>query len=139
MPEVALNVPFEASEIVHIAAEELQARMRSLGPLQGGKEYVAFSIDYQVKIRLRRAGESAIDERETLAWGKLEKGVLIAPDCIDAAGEGNLIPNTEATEVASAYQSKDPNEERVNRDMALTVETGDGRGGKIRKKVKVKG
>jgi hypothetical protein len=38
------------------------------------------------------------------------------------------------------HKSKvDVNEERLDHDMPLSVETGDGRGGKITKKVKVKG
>ena len=123
--EVAVAVPFEAGEIIHIVAEELQARLRGLSPLSQSKEYAAFSVDYQVKIRLRRTGETRADERETLAWGEVSKGE--SPYVTD-----------EATFVSSTYESKDPNEERVDRDMALTVETGDGRGGKIRKKVKVK-
>lgn len=123
MPEIALNVPFEASEIVQIVSEELQSRMRGLSPLQGGKEYASFTVDFQVKIKLRRAGEQASDARETLAWGGVSRG------------EG--LPDAEA-EDSSTYQSKEPNDERVDRDMPLTVETSDGRGSKVRKRVKVK-
>ena len=72
--ETAVNVPFEAGEIIHIVAEELQARLRGLSPLSQSKEYAAFSVDYLVTVRLRRTGETAADERATLAWGKVEKG-----------------------------------------------------------------
>ena len=129
MVETAVNVPLEAGEIIHIIAEELQARLRGLSPLSQSKEYAAFSVEYQVKIRLRRTGETKTDERETLAWGTIKRATTVHPCplrsrfCIDES---------------STYESKDPNEERVDRDMPLTIETGDGRGGKIRKKVKVK-
>lgn len=151
MQEIALNVPFEASEIMQIAAEELQARMRTLSPLQGGKEYAGFTLDYQVKIKLRRAGETT--EKETLAWGTVAKGnmqAVAAPAEVDGCpydpfstfgvfqGEPALVGETLTGEVDSQFKSDEPNVERVNRDMPLTVETGDGRGGKIRKKVKVK-
>lgn len=129
MAEVALNVPFEAGEIMHIVCEELQARMRGLSPLQGGKEYAAFSVDFQVKIRLRRAGEYPEQARETLAWGTASKG---------DNGATVTVEEMDILEENSHFESADPNEERVNRDMPLTVETGDGRGGKIRKKVRVK-
>jgi hypothetical protein len=126
--EIAVNVPFEASEIIHIVAEELQARLRGLSPLSQSKEYAAFSVEYQVKVRLRRTGETKADERETMAWGTVEspKGVVFQED--------NVVLDV----LSERYESKDPNEERVDRDMPLTVETGDGRGGKIRKKIKVK-
>lgn len=131
MQETALNVPFEAGEIIHIVAEELQARMRGLSPLTGSKEYAAFSVDYHVKIRLRRAGETIVEARETLAWGNVTKGT-----------DGKAVPLTEdhiAIEEKSHFDSKDPNEERVARDLPLTIESGDGRGGRIRKKARVKG
>jgi hypothetical protein len=134
MPEIALNVPFDSGEICQIVGEELQARLRGLSPLQGNKEYAAFSVEFQVKIKLLRAGEQPTEARDTLAWGKAEKGILPSAEDLDAASQDMEI--SEAT--SSTYESKDPNEERVERDMPLTVETGDGRGGKIRKKVKVK-
>lgn len=129
MPETAINVPFDASEIMEIAKQELEKRLRGLSPLQGAKEYAAFSLDFQVKILLRRAGETQKDARETLAWG----GVSL-PSAAD------LEAVSEEVEIRySTYQSKDPNEERIERDMPLTVESTDGRGGKKRRKVRVKG
>ena len=122
--EVAINVPFDSGEICHIVGEELQTRLRGLSPLQGSKEYAAFSVEFQVKIRLRRSGEQPAEARETLAWGNVAKGD---------------VEEAETLESVSTFASRDPNEERVDRDMPLTVETTDGRGGKIRKKVKVKG
>jgi hypothetical protein len=122
--EVALNVPFDSNEVKEIAVAEFRKRLDGLSPLTGGKEYASFTLDFQVTIKLRRAGESAVDGKETLAWGNLVGG----------AG----VPDVEATNISS-FASQDPNEERVSRDMPLTVESGDGRGGKIRRKVKVKG
>lgn len=129
MPETAINAPFDASEIIEIAKQEFEKRLRGLSPLQGAKEYAAFSLDFQVKIRLRRAGETTQDARETLAWGGAS---LPSAADLDAAAEEEEIRN-------STYQSKDPNEERIERDMPLTVESTDGRGGKKRRKVRVKG
>lgn len=133
MPEIAINVPFEASEIIHIVTEELQARMRGLSPLSGNKEYAAFAVDFQVKIRLRRSGETATEARETLAWGYAQKGDLPSAADLDAVAE-----ETEIAQETSHFESRDPNEERQARGMELTVEGSDGRGGKARRKVKVK-
>lgn len=132
MAEIALNVPFDAPEIIEIAIQEFRKRLQGLSPLQSNKEYVAFSIDFHHTIRLRRSGETVAEARETLAWGKVEKGDLgiFDPEHPDMADE--------VLSVEESFKSKDPNDERVARDMALTVETSDGRGGKIRKKVKVK-
>jgi hypothetical protein len=133
MAEVAINEPFDSGEIMHIISEELQSRMRGLSPLQGGKQYAAFAVDFQVKIRLRRAGETAGESKETLAWGFAQKGELPSAADLEAAVAETLI-----AEEASHFDSRDPNEERVARDMPLTVESGDGRGGKITRKVRVK-
>lgn len=127
MPEIALNVAFDAPEIIEIAIQEFRKRLQGLSPLQSNKEYVAFSIDFHHTIRLRRSGETVAEARETLAWGNVHKG-----DAPLGESEG------ETAEEISRFESKDPNEERVARDLPLTVETSDGRGGKIRKKVKVK-
>lgn len=133
MAEVALNVPFEAQEIIKIVADELQARMSGLTPLHGSKEYAAFKVDFQVKIRLRRAGESDLSARETLAWGSVQDGQMPSAEDLDAVSE-----EITAAELTSGFESGDPNEERMKRDMPLTVETPDGKGGKTRKKVRVK-
>jgi hypothetical protein len=104
--EVAINTPFESNEIKDIACAE-------------------FELDYNVKIKLSRTGETTIPT-ETLAWGNVAKG---APGAV-----------VEEAEIAnSKFVSKDPNTERLSRDMPLTVETTDGKGGKTRKKVRVKG
>lgn len=130
MPEVAINIPFESQEVIDIILDELKTRLRGLSPLTGAKEYVAFSVDFQVKIRLRRSGETVVDEKETLAWGNTSAGdvgtVLQLEDLI-------------AADEASHFESRDPNEERIARDMPLTVEGNDGKGGKARRKVRVKG
>jgi hypothetical protein len=125
--EVAINAPFEANEIKDIACAEFRARLDQLGPIQGAKEYARFELDFNVNIRVFRVGEIGAG-KETLAWGKAEKGEKIP----DAVVEQDSIAD-------SKFVSKDPNEERVSRDMPLTVETTDGKGGKTRKKVRVKG
>lgn len=124
--EVAVNVPFDSSEIVEIAKQEFEKRLRGLSPLQGEKQYAAFSLDFQVKIHLRRSGEQV--GTETLAWGNAAR-----PSKSDVESQAD-----ETAEEVSRYDSKDPNEERVDRDMPLTVETTDGRGGRTRRKVRVK-
>lgn len=127
--EIALNVPFDAGEIIQIVGDELQNRMRQLSPLSGSKEYASFSVEFQVKIRLRRSGEQEHEARETLAWGSVKKGDPSAAD-LDAVAE--------EAEIASRFESRDPNDERMARDMSMTVESGDGKGGRVRRKVKVK-
>lgn len=134
MVETALNVPFDSTEVKEIAVAEFRKRLDGLSPLSGGKEYAAFSIDFEVKIRLRRAGEQPHEAKETLAWGKVEKGGMPSAADLDAVAKEAI-----AAQETSHFESKDPNEERIARDMPLTVESGDGRGGKVRKKVRVKG
>jgi hypothetical protein len=138
MQEVAINVPFDANEIKEIAIAEFTKRLDQLSPIQGTKEYASFSLDFQVKINVRRAGEQGAG-KDTLAWGRAQKGVqtTVLPEFTHGF-TGFDDPLTETAEISgSTFQSKDPNEERLERDMPLTVETGDGRGGKVRKKVKV--
>ena len=132
MPETAVNLPFESSEIIDIAMQEFRKRLLGLSPLQSNKEYAGFSLDFQVKIHLRRTGEAIHEGRETLAWGNVQKGELPSGADLDA-----VTGEMEAVEHASTFESRDPNDERIERDMPLTVEAGDGKGGKIRKKVRV--
>ena len=132
MPEIAVNTPLDAGEIKDIAMQEFKKRLDGLGPLSGSKEYAGFSLDFQVKIHLRRTGEAIHEGRETLAWGNVQKGELPSGADLDA-----VIGEMEAVEHASTFESRDPNDERIERDMPLTVEAGDGKGGKIRKKVRV--
>lgn len=133
MIETAINVPFDSNEVKDIVIAELRKRLDNLSPLSGGKEYTSFSVDFQVKIKLRRSGEAPHEARETLAWGNVAKGDPSASDLDAVAAE------MVAAEETSHFDSRDPNEERLARDMPLTVETGDGRGGRVRKKIKVKG
>lgn len=137
MVETALNVPFDSTEVKEIAVAEFRKRLDGLSPLSGGKEYAAFSIDFEVKIRLRRAGEQPHEAKETLAWGKVEKGEQWDGNVVDPSNPERAVG--ESFDIASTFDSKDPNEERIARGMPLTVESGDGRGGKVRRKVKVKG
>jgi hypothetical protein len=132
MPETALNLPFDSNEIKEIAVAEFRKRLDQLGPIQGTKEYVRFELDYQVKIRLWRAGETG-SGKDTLAWGHVEKG---EPHTVVVPGAPERV--IESADVSESFVSKDPNTERMERDMPLTIETTDGRGGKIRRKARIK-
>lgn len=129
MPEVAINVPFDSNEIKDIAVAEFRKRLDGLGPLQGAKEYAKFALEFAVKIRVWRTGETGAG-KDTLAWGNV------------AGAPSNPTPATMTIESADVsgdkFESKDPNTERQDRDMPLTVETTDGKGGKTRRKAKVK-
>jgi hypothetical protein len=120
MVETALATPFDSDEIVEIACAEFKKRLRGLSPLYSGKQYNAFSLDFNIPIRLVRAsGESS----NTLAWGNASKGVIAPEDPV------------ECENVTETFTSKEPNVERMERDMPLTVE--DKKGG-LPKKVRVK-
>lgn len=129
MSEVAVNVPFDSNEIKEITTQELRKRLDSLGPLQGAKEYVAFSVNFNVTVRLRRAGEMD-EEKQTLAWGSAERGKIHEPVT------GEQVEDIVAAN--SSFESGDPNQERQARGMPLTVESKDGRGNVTRRKVTVK-
>ncbi len=127
--ETALAVPFAADEICEIAVLEFRKRLAGLSPLQGAKEYGAFEIDFAHTIRLHRT--SGIDniDKQTLAWGHVEGGKI---DDVPAA-------ELEVVKVEETYKSdSDVNGERLKHGLDLTVESTDGRGGKIRKRVHVK-
>ena len=125
--EKAILAPLTGDEIIEIAVEEFRRRLKTLSPLQGGKEYAGFEIGFHHDIRLFRMGSNGGGDKGTLAWGKVMGGEIGA-DAQPAAAESDM----------SSYRSDpDVNEERLKHDLPLTVETGDGRGGKIRKKVKV--
>jgi len=136
MPQVAVNVPFESSEIIEIAKQEFDKRLRGLGPLQGNKEYAGFRLDFQVKLRLRRPGEQPHEARETLAWADLKAGELPSAADLDTLADEEKAKIATADH-ASAFESGEPNDERIERDMPLTIETGDGKGGKVRKKARM--
>ena len=129
MTEIAVNTPFDSGEIKDIACEEFRRRLDGLGPLQGAKEYASFEIGFNVNIRLWRTGDTAL-AKDTLAWGTVSQG----------QGETQNHPPADETITVlnSGFESGDPNKERQDRGMPLTVESSDGRGGKIRKRVVVK-
>jgi hypothetical protein len=127
MTEIALSLPFDSNEIKDIVCAELRKRLDTLGPLQGAKEYNRFEVAYEVAVKVYRVGETGAG-KETLAWGKVEKGEK-SPDSVE---EVDVVTD-------SKFVSQDPNEERLSRDMPLTVETKDGLGNTTRKKVRVKG
>lgn len=120
MPEKALPLPFDSDEIVQIACDELKKRLRGLSPLYSGKQYNSFSLDFNVGIRLVRASGEAVN---TLAWGSNKGGTISEAD------------TAELDAVQDTFTSKEPNVERMERDMPLTVE--DRKGG-LPKKVRVK-
>ena len=132
--EVAVATPFDSGEITEIAVEEFKKRLAGLGPLQGGKEYASFELHFEVRIKLLRAGEEPQEAKETLAWADVKRGAPSAADLDAAAAEAKA---AEAT-LTSDFKSKEPNQERVDRGMPLNVETGDGKGGKITKKARIK-
>jgi len=121
MNEVAVNVPFEATEIIEIAVEEFRKRLQGLSPLSGNKEYSEFSIKFSNTIRLKRSGETPADARETLAWGDATRGE--GPFDVELSDESTL-------------ESADPNDERMARGMLMTVEGGS-TGNKKRRKVRI--
>lgn len=125
MPEVAIALPFDADEVKTIICQELRKRLDQLSPLYGLAQYRSFDAQFQVKITLRAPAE--VDtSKQTLAWGELTHGQAETSDqSISANVEDSFTPG-------------DPNEERMARDMLLTVEADDGRGGKASKKVRVK-
>lgn len=123
--EVAIATPFEASEIKQIAVEEFKKRLDGLSPLFGSKEYAGFELTFQVAIKLKRAGDAI--PRETLAWGGAKNNPPSGED-LDA-----ICVEIDAKE--ATFVSKEPNVERVERGMPVTVEVNDGKGGKARKKV----
>ncbi len=129
MAETALAVPFASDEICEIAVLEFRKRLAGLSPLQGGKEYGAFEIDFAHTIRLHRT--SGIDniDKQTLAWGHVEGGKI---DDVPAA-------ELEVIVVKDPYKSDpDVNGERLAHNLPLTVESKDGKGNMIRKRVKVR-
>ncbi len=129
MAETALAVPFAADEICEIAVAEFKKRLAGLSPLQGAKEYGAFEIDFAHTIRLHRT--SGIDniDKQTLAWGHVEGGKI---DDVPAA-------ELEVIVVKDPYKSDpDVNGERLAHNLPLTVESKDGKGNMIRKRVKVR-
>ena len=123
--ETAINAPFDSNEVKDIACAEFRARLDQLSPIQGAKEYASFDLDFQVKIRVRRAGDTEAG-KETLAWGSIHRGT-VHPD--DEQGSAAVV---------SSFTSGDPNTERQSRGMPLTVETKDGKGGVVRRRVTVK-
>lgn len=126
MADKAILAPLTGDEIIEIAVNEMRRRLRSLGPLQGGKEYAGFDISFEHHIRLFRMGGNG--EKDTMAWGRTtggEIGVAAEP----AAGEHDI---------GTFKSDPDVNAERLKNDLPLTVEANDGKGGKIRKKVRVK-
>lgn len=120
MAEKALATPFDSDEIVQISCDEFKKRLRGLSPLYSNKLYNAFSLDFNVAIRLTRASGELVN---TLAWGGAQKGEVPADVCDDQDS------------VREAYVSKEPNVERMERDMPVSVE--DKKGGPP-KKVHVK-
>ena len=128
--EIAVATPFDSEEVKDIDVQDFRNRLINLCVLQGNKEYAYFELQFEVHIKLLRAGEEAQETKETLAWGDVKAGDPSAADLDALAQEAALV---------DTFKSKEPNVERVDRDMPLNVETTDGKGGKITKKVRIKG
>jgi hypothetical protein len=125
--EKALAVPLTSEEIVDIAVAEYRRRLNMQSPLQGCKEYAGFYITFESNIRLYRMSTNGGGEKETLAWGGVTGGDVSDPSKAE-----------DIRDVGEHKSNPDVNKERLDHDLPLTVETNDGRGGKIRKKVRVK-
>ena|SRR5271166_5669855 len=123
--EKALAIPFNTDEIIEISCAEFKKRLTQQSPLYSGKEYASFKLSYNVNIVLRNQGGELIN---TLAWGETEQSRV--PEGVDAT----TAPTEEVTIKDSTFESAEPNVERMNRDMPLTVM--DRKGGK--RKVHVK-
>ena len=129
MAERALSVPFDTEEIIEIAVQEFRRRLKTLSPLQGLKQYAGFELSFHTDVKLFGMATNGGGAKDTLAWGKVVQGDTGA----------DAVPADAASDVSMHKSKVDVNEERLDHDMPLSVETGDGRGGKITKKKKVKG
>jgi hypothetical protein len=129
MAEKALAVPFDTEEIIEIAVEQFRRRLKGLSPLQGMKQYSGFELSFNTSIKLFGMATNGGGVKETLAWGRATAGDTGA----DAEPVGAM------TDVAMHTSDPDVNKERLDHDLPLTVETGDGKGGKVTKKVRIKG
>lgn len=129
MAEKALAVPFDTEEIIEIAVDEFRRRLRGLSPLQGMKQYAGFELSFHTDVKLFGMSTNGGVTKETLAWGKVIKGETGA----------DATPVSSESHVSMHRSDPDVNKERLDHDMPLTVETGDGKGGKVKKKVRVKG
>jgi hypothetical protein len=129
MAETAISVPFDSGEIKEIAVAEFKKRLDQLSPLSGAKEYGAFEIDFAHTIRLHRTSGIDTVDKQTLAWGHVEGGK------IDDA------PADEVEKIVALHETyksdPDVNGERLKHQMPLTVESRDGKGNMVRKRVKV--
>jgi hypothetical protein len=128
MAEKALATPFDTEEIITIAVDEFKRRLRGLSPLQGMKQYSGFQLSFHTDIKLFGMSTNGGGVKETIAWGTLSKGETGA----------DAIPADAASDVSMHTSNADVNQERLDHDLPLNVETGDGKGGRIVKKVRVK-
>lgn len=127
MAEVAVNVPFDSNEVKDIACQEFRKRLDGLSPLMGAKEYSKFRLYFEIKIEVSRLG-AATGPTTTLAWG-------------EAVGEreipGEVVPESAAV-TGEIFETQDPNDERLERDMPLTIESVNGKGVAARRKARIK-
>ena len=128
MADVALNLPFDSNEIKDILTAEFRKALDASTHLHGAKEYVKFKARFICETTLLRSGESS--GTKTLSWKDVQKPE--EPLTIEEIGRAEL------DKVDSEFESGNPNEEREQRGMPMTVERSDGRGGKTREKVRVK-
>lgn len=124
--ETAIAAPLTGDEIIEAIVGDLRKRLQSNCKFQLGKEYAGFEIEYSHTIILHGLGSNGGGMKDTLAWGKIEGGEKSdAPEVLTETG---------------AYRSdlNDVNAVREEHNLPLTIETGDGKGGKVTKKVKQK-
>ena len=121
MPERALAVPFESSEIIDILCAEFRKRLAANCHLQGGKEYASFRASFDVGLTLRGTSGITVD---TIAWDKPYREPKVE-GTVEGATVNASIP-------ADTYQSGEPNAERMARGMPLTVTDKRGNKRKVR-------
>lgn len=120
--EKAIPVPLTGEEIIEVIVQQARKRLQSLSPLQGNKEYAAFTVRFSHDITLFPISGEV---KSTLAWGDVKDGQPV---------EG--VEPVKSPEQSQFESGNSPNAVREDHDLPLTVEV-PGKGGVTRKKVKV--
>lgn len=118
--EKALAVPFEASEVIDILCDEFRRRLAANCYFQRRQEYASFRAEFDVRVRLKTVARVEVD---TVVWDKPYRD----PKVEGTEGE-EVVADIPVTEFAS----KEPNAERMERGMPLTVEDKKGNRRKVR-------
>ena len=123
--EKAIAAPLTGDEIIEVVLNEVRKRLKGLSPLQLNKEYAGFEVEFSHSITLFGLGSNGAGPKTTLAWGN------------SCTGEQTGTPEVVADQ-GSYKSSESVNDVRLENDLPLHVEAGDGKGGKVIKKVKHK-